>query len=54
MIGQLRIIELRERAREALADNFSMREFHNVVLGLGVVPLSVMEREVDAYIATKL
>ncbi len=50
MIGQLRIIELRERAREALGDNFSMQEFHNVVLSLGVVPLTVLEREVDAYI----
>lgn len=54
MIGQLRIIELRERAREALGNDFSMREFHNVVLGLGVVPLTVMEREIDAYIASKL
>lgn len=51
MIGQLRIIELRNRAREALGDQFSMQEFHNVVLGLGVVPLTVLEREVDAYIA---
>ncbi len=51
MIGQLRIIELRERAREALGDRFSMQDFHNVVLDLGVVPLTVLEREVDAYIA---
>lgn len=51
MIGQLRIIELRDRAREALGDRFSMQDFHNVVLNLGVVPLTVMEREVDTYIA---
>ncbi|MBC52988.1 MAG: DUF885 domain-containing protein [Gammaproteobacteria bacterium] len=51
MIGQLRIIELRERARETLGDRFSMQDFHNVVLNLGVVPLTVLEREVDAYIA---
>lgn len=52
MIGQLRIIELRDRARDALGDRFSMQDFHNVVLNLGVVPLTVLEREVDAYIAT--
>lgn len=51
MIGQLRIIELRERAREALGERFSMQDFHNVVLNLGVVPLTVLEREVIAYIA---
>ena len=50
MIGQLKYIELRERARAALADDFSIREFHNVVLSLGVVPLTVLEREVDKYI----
>lgn len=54
MIGQLRIIELRNRARDTLGDDFSMQDFHNVVLGLGVVPLTVMEREVDAYIASVL
>ena len=51
MIGQLEIVELREKAREALGDRFSIREFHNVVLGVGVVPLTVLEQEVDAYIA---
>ncbi len=50
MIGQLRIIELRDRAREALGERFSMQDFHNVVLSLGVVPLTVLEREIDAYI----
>jgi len=50
MIGQLKFIELRERARAALADDFSIREFHNMVLSLGVVPLAVLEREVDKYI----
>lgn len=50
MIGQLKLVELRERAREALGDAFSNRQFHNVVLGAGVVPLTVLEQEVDAYI----
>jgi uncharacterized protein (DUF885 family) len=50
MIGQLKFIELRERARAAFGDDFSISEFHNVVLSLGVVPLTVLEREVDKYI----
>lgn len=51
MVGQLRITELRERARAALGDKFEIAQFHNVVLSLGVVPLPVLERAVDAYIA---
>ena len=52
MIGQLKIVELREKARAALGDRFSIREFHNVVLGTGSVPLDLLERQVDAYIRT--
>jgi uncharacterized protein (DUF885 family) len=50
MIGQLRIVELREKARAALGDRFSLRAFHSVVLGAGAVPLNLLEAEVDAYI----
>ena len=50
MIGQLKIVELREKARAALGNRFSIREFHNVVLGTGSVPLDLLERQVDAYI----
>jgi len=53
MIGKLRILELREQARAALGEAFSVQEFHNVVLGLGVVPLAVLEQEVARYIASK-
>jgi uncharacterized protein (DUF885 family) len=52
MIGQLRIVELREKARAALGDRFSIKEFHNVVLRLGNVPLRVLGEEVDAWIAS--
>jgi uncharacterized protein (DUF885 family) len=51
MVGQLKIIELREKARAALGSKFSVRDYHNVVLGAGSVPLQVLERQVDAYIA---
>ena len=53
MLGQLKIVELREKARAALGDRFSIREFHNVVLGAGVAPLTMLEQVVDEYIASK-
>ena len=52
MIGQLKIVELREKAHKALGDKFSLREYHNVVLDTGTVPLEILERQVDAYIAS--
>ena len=52
MIGQLKIVELREKARKALGDKFSLREYHDVVLDTGTVPLDILERQVDAYIAS--
>jgi uncharacterized protein (DUF885 family) len=50
MIGQLKIIELRETAKKALGDRFSLSQFHNVVFNTGTVPLDILERQVDAYI----
>lgn len=50
MIGQLKIVELRERARSALGGYFSLRGFHNTVLGAGVVPLTMLEQIVDEWI----
>ncbi len=50
MVGQLKILGLRARARERLGDAFDLRQFHNVVLGNGAVPLSVLERQVDRWI----
>ena len=54
MIGQLKIVELREKARKALGDRFSLREYHDVVLDTGTVPLEILEGQVDAYIASAL
>ncbi|NLG58759.1 MAG: DUF885 domain-containing protein [Gammaproteobacteria bacterium] len=49
-VGQLEMIRLRDKARDALGDAFDPREFHNRVLLTGVVPLHLLEREIDAYI----
>ena len=53
MIGQLKIMEVREKARRELGDKFSLKEFHNVVLRTGAVPLEVLEEVVNEYIAVK-
>jgi uncharacterized protein (DUF885 family) len=53
MIGQLRILELREKAKAALGAKFSIKEFHNVVLGGGSMPLEVLGQEVDRWIAAQ-
>jgi uncharacterized protein (DUF885 family) len=50
-VGQLKILELRERARRELGDRFDLKAFHTVVLENGGVPLTVLEQLVDEWIA---
>lgn len=50
-IGQLKILELRARAKKELGEKFSLREFHNTVLRAGIVPLPVLETIVGDWIA---
>lgn len=53
MIGQLKITELRDRAKSALGVKFDIRDFHEVLLASGALPLAILEEEVDRYIAEK-
>ena len=50
-IGMNKILDLREGAKEALGDDFDIRDFHDAILATGPVPLDIMEEQVDAYIA---
>ena len=50
-MGELKLWELRAKARQALGERFDVRAFHDAVLANGALPLPVLERQIDAYIA---
>ncbi|MFZ0960945.1 MAG: DUF885 domain-containing protein [Terriglobia bacterium] len=52
-LGQMKIIELRERARKELGERFDLRAFHDAVLGDGPLPLDVLEANMDRWIAAQ-
>ena len=49
-IGELKIRELRSKAEKEMGENFNIRDFHDVVLGHGAVPLDILEKHVNEYI----
>jgi uncharacterized protein (DUF885 family) len=50
-IGQLKILELRRRTEEAMGTDFDVRRFHDAVLLNGSIPLDVLERQIESFIA---
>jgi uncharacterized protein (DUF885 family) len=48
-IGQLKILELRDRAKKALGDKFDIRAFHDQVIDSGALPLDVLDQRIDAW-----
>jgi uncharacterized protein (DUF885 family) len=52
-MGQLKILELRDRAKTALGPRFDLKAFHDVVLDSGALPLDILEQQVDAWIAAQ-
>ncbi|MEQ1519504.1 MAG: DUF885 domain-containing protein, partial [Usitatibacteraceae bacterium] len=50
-VGMIKILQLREKAKQELGAKFSLRDFHDTVLKNGSMPLAVLERVVDEYIA---
>lgn len=53
-VGMVEILELRQMAMDRLGDKFDLKEFHNVVLGNGSVPLEILERLVQEYVEARL
>jgi uncharacterized protein (DUF885 family) len=52
-MGQLKILELRQKAQTALGPKFDLKAFHDVVLDSGALPMDALERQVDAWIAAQ-
>ena len=49
-IGMLKILELREKAKEKMGQNFNIKSFHSIILDQGIVPLFILEEIVNEWI----
>jgi len=52
-VGQLKILELRERAQKALGTSFDLRAFNDEVIGAGALPMDMLEARIDGWIAAQ-
>jgi uncharacterized protein (DUF885 family) len=52
-LGQMKILELRARAKNELGPKFDIRKFHDAVLGEGPLPLDVLDQQITAWIAAQ-
>ena len=53
-IGMIKILTLREAAKKTLGDKFDLREYHDVILASGPVPLNIMEEHVNTWVKSKM
>ena len=53
-IGQMKMLELRGAAETALGEDFDIRAFHDHMLGAGALPLDILERRMDAWLAEQV
>ena len=52
-VGQLKFLELKAKAQQALGDRFDIRAFHDQVLDSGALPLDLLEQRIDTWIAAQ-
>jgi len=53
-IGELKIKELRKKAESKLGNKFNVKRFHDVIVSMGAVPLNILEKQIDAFIAHEI
>jgi uncharacterized protein (DUF885 family) len=52
-IGYTRILEARQRVMNELGDQFDLKEFHNILLGSGAIPLDILDQVITSYVQSK-